>query len=48
MTAYPTEPLFPRTVFRELARPLQHPEALCWDPLTSACTAAARAGRSTR
>jgi gluconolactonase len=32
MTAYPTEPLFPRTVFRELARPLQHPEALCWDP----------------
>jgi gluconolactonase len=34
MTAYPTEPLFPRTVFRELARPLQHPEALCWDPLT--------------
>jgi sugar lactone lactonase YvrE len=26
--------LFPRTVFRELARPLQHPEALCWDPLT--------------
>jgi sugar lactone lactonase YvrE len=21
-------------VFRELARPLQHPEALCWDPLT--------------
>ncbi len=29
-----TEPLFPRTVFRELARPLQHPEALCWDPLT--------------
>jgi gluconolactonase len=34
MTAYPTEPVFPRTVFRELARPLQHPEALCWDPLT--------------
>ena len=34
MTPYPTEPLFPRTVFRELARPLQHPEALCWDPLT--------------
>ena len=31
---YPTEPLFPRTVFRELARPLQHPEALCWDPVT--------------
>jgi len=31
---HPTEPLFPRTVFRELARPLQHPEALCWDPLT--------------
>jgi gluconolactonase len=30
----PTEPLFPRTVFRELARPLQHPEALCWDPVT--------------
>jgi hypothetical protein len=30
----PTEPVFPRTVFRELARPLQHPEALCWDPLT--------------
>ena len=29
-----TEPLFPRRVFRELARPLQHPEALCWDPLT--------------
>ncbi len=35
MTAYPTEPVFARTVFRELARPLQHPEALCWDPLTS-------------
>ena len=34
MSGYPTEPLFPRTVFRELARPLQHPEALCWDPLT--------------
>jgi gluconolactonase len=34
VTPYPTEPLFPRTVFRELARPLQHPEALCWDPLT--------------
>ncbi len=34
MTAYPTEPLLPRDVFRELARPLQHPEALCWDPLT--------------
>jgi gluconolactonase len=33
--AYPTEPLFPRTVFRELARPLQHPEALCWDPVTA-------------
>ena len=31
---YPTEPVFPREVFRELARPLQHPEALCWDPLT--------------
>ena len=31
---YPTEPLFPREVFRELARPLQHPEALCWDPVT--------------
>jgi gluconolactonase len=26
--------LFPRNAFRELARPLQHPEALCWDPLT--------------
>jgi gluconolactonase len=23
-----------REAFRELARPLQHPEALCWDPLT--------------
>jgi gluconolactonase len=34
MSAYPTEPVFPRTVFRELARPLQHPEALCWDPLS--------------
>jgi sugar lactone lactonase YvrE len=34
MIAYPTEPVFPRTVFRELARQLQHPEALCWDPLT--------------
>lgn len=34
MSDYPTEPLFPRTIFRELARPLQHPEALCWDPLT--------------
>ncbi len=34
MSGDPTEPLFPRTVFRELARPLQHPEALCWDPLT--------------
>lgn len=34
MSGYPTEPRFPRTVFRELARPLQHPEALCWDPLT--------------
>ena len=31
---YPTEPLFPRDIFRELARPLQHPEALCWDPVT--------------
>ena len=31
---YPTEPVFGREVFRELARPLQHPEALCWDPLT--------------
>jgi gluconolactonase len=31
---YPTEPLFRREVFRELARPLQHPEALCWDPVT--------------
>jgi gluconolactonase len=31
---YPTEPVFDRSVFRELARPLQHPEALCWDPLT--------------
>ena len=31
---YPTEPAFDRSVFRELARPLQHPEALCWDPLT--------------
>jgi sugar lactone lactonase YvrE len=28
------EPLFPRESFRELARPLQHPEALCWDPRT--------------
>lgn len=27
-------PLYPRETFRELARPLQHPEALCWDPLT--------------
>lgn len=34
MSGYPTEPVFPRDVFRELARPLQHPEALCWDPLT--------------
>jgi sugar lactone lactonase YvrE len=34
VSPYPTEPVFPRTVFRELARPLQHPEALCWDPLT--------------
>jgi sugar lactone lactonase YvrE len=34
MTSYPTEPMFPRTTFSELARPLQHPEALCWDPLT--------------
>jgi sugar lactone lactonase YvrE len=34
VNGYPTEPLYPRTVFRELARPLQHPEALCWDPLT--------------
>ena len=34
MSAYPTEPLFPRNAFHELARPLQHPEALCWDPLT--------------
>lgn len=34
MSAYPTEPVFARTVFRELARPLQHPEALCWDPRT--------------
>ena len=34
MTGYPTGPVFPREVFRELARPLQHPEALCWDPLT--------------
>ena len=34
MNGDPTEPLFPRTVFRVLARPLQHPEALCWDPLT--------------
>ena len=34
MSVYPTEPVFPRSVFRELARPLQHPEALCWDPLT--------------
>ena len=34
MTGYPTEPVYPREVFRELARPLQHPEALCWDPLT--------------
>jgi gluconolactonase len=34
VTGYPTEPVFPREVFRELARPLQHPEALCWDPLT--------------
>jgi sugar lactone lactonase YvrE len=31
---YPTEPLFPRDIFRELARPLQHPEGICWDPLT--------------
>ena len=31
---YPTEPLFPREVFHELARPLQHPEAVCWDPVT--------------
>ena len=29
-----SEPLFLRTVFRELARPLQHPKALCWDPVT--------------
>lgn len=34
MSDYPTEPLFQRTVFRELARPLQHPEALCWEPVT--------------
>jgi gluconolactonase len=34
VSSYPTEPLFRRTAFRELARPLQHPEALCWDPLT--------------
>jgi gluconolactonase len=34
VSAYPTESLFPRNAFRELARPLQHPEALCWDPLT--------------
>lgn len=34
MSDDPTEPLFPRTIFRELARPLQHPEALCWDPIT--------------
>ena len=33
MTTYPTLPLFPREVFRELARPLQHPEAVCWDPV---------------
>jgi gluconolactonase len=33
VSGYPTEPMFPRTVFRELARPLQHPEAVCWDPL---------------
>jgi sugar lactone lactonase YvrE len=32
---YPTPPLFDRSVFRELARPLQHPEALCWDPITA-------------
>jgi gluconolactonase len=31
---YPTPPLLPRETFRELARPLQHPEALCWDPST--------------
>jgi gluconolactonase len=31
---YPTKPLFPRETFRKLAQPLQHPEALCWDPLT--------------
>lgn len=31
---YPTEPLFSRDIFRELARPLQHPEGLCWDPLS--------------
>jgi sugar lactone lactonase YvrE len=30
----PGPPLHPREVFRELARPLQHPEGLCWDPLT--------------
>jgi sugar lactone lactonase YvrE len=30
----PGPPLHPRESFRELARPLQHPEALCWDPLT--------------
>ena len=34
MNDYPTTPLFARTRFRELARPLQHPEALCWDPIT--------------
>ena len=31
---YPTEPLFSRDIFRELARPLQHPEGICWDPLS--------------
>lgn len=31
---YPTKPLFPREIFHKLAQPLQHPEALCWDPLT--------------
>ncbi len=30
----PGPPLHPREAFRELARPLQHPEALCWDPGT--------------
>jgi sugar lactone lactonase YvrE len=26
--------LFSRDIFRELARPLQHPEGICWDPLS--------------